>query len=208
MSNHDAYYTQTRTLRKRKKKKVKANIDHPSKESKSWNSNILLQKQIICRSTKQTKYKSKSFQKPYVNEVLIWWCYEIPIQKNVKTEGITLCLVSGPMGQNASMCRFRGCRYKKNKSQKSTSSPIQSQSTKMTTALSYNNNNSSITNTNTTATESGKTMLYVKWYPSSSTIDSMYHHQHIDLLPWFTWQQLKLYWTQMTMINLQYNIFK
>jgi len=37
----------------------------------------------------------------------------------IKTEGLTFALLAGPMGQAASMCRFRGCRYKnKNKSSK------------------------------------------------------------------------------------------
>jgi len=37
----------------------------------------------------------------------------------IKTEGLTFALLAGPMGQAASMCRFRGCRYKnKNKNSK------------------------------------------------------------------------------------------
>jgi len=39
--------------------------------------------------------------------------------KFIKTEGLTFALLAGPMGQAASMCRFRGCRYKnKNKNHK------------------------------------------------------------------------------------------
>lgn len=38
--------------------------------------------------------------------------------KFIKTEGLTFALLAGPMGQAASMCRFRGCRYKKNKTNK------------------------------------------------------------------------------------------
>lgn len=51
--------------------------------------------------------------------------------KFIKTEGLTFALLAGPMGQAASMCRFRGCRYKKNKTNKNQQQQQQQQQNEM-----------------------------------------------------------------------------